>query len=71
MPPELGAILAIFQFFPEDRREVETAADQMNLSEFLLMALLYGPAVRCKPDMTIWRRLVLRSRRSKRLISQA
>jgi hypothetical protein len=25
-----------------------------------LMALLYGPAARCKPKMMIWRRLVLR-----------
>ena len=24
------------------------------------MALLYGPAVRCKLDLMIWRRLVLR-----------
>ena len=29
-------------------------------AELMLVAPLYGPAVRCKLDLTIWRRLVLR-----------
>src|SRR5260370_39270805 len=30
-------------------------------SRFLVTALLYGPAVRCKPEVTTWRLLVSRS----------
>jgi len=32
----------------------------IGIPERLLLALLYGPAVRCKLDLMIWRRLVLR-----------